>query len=174
MSDHTVNLDPAPDWDSATLTKAGVTIRAVHLPGQAVVSGNLAAFGAATGLDTQGAGALGLVSGDSYTIRLARDRLLVVGALPAGVQEGWNETGFAVTLTGAAEQVFELSGDGLPVLLSRATTLEGSGPSRSAMIVFAGVRATLYAHDRSDLLRLHVERGLAAHVWAWINAALDG
>lgn len=173
MSESTVKLAPVPDWADALIDKADTRIRAIDLPDQAVISGNLAAFGAATGLDPQGAGALGLVTSESYTIRLARDRLLAVGPLPDNVRDGWNEAGFALTRTGGADQVFELSGDGLPVLLSRATTLEDTGPSPSALVTFAHFRATLYAHERNDLLRLHVERGLAAHVWTWIEAALE-
>ncbi|NGM46123.1 hypothetical protein G5B31_11320 [Rhodobacter sp. SGA-6-6] len=172
MLDHAAKWDAAPDWATAVLEAAGVTVRSLDLPDMALVSGDLRAFGRASGLDPQGAGALGAVQGDSYTVRLARDRLLAVGPLPGMVQESWNDAGFAVTALGGADHGFALTGDGLPDLLSRATTLDPANPGPCAAIGFAGVPAVLYRHDPSGALRLHVERGLAVYLRSWLDQML--
>lgn len=166
MLDHAMKWAAEPDWTSVSLTARGVSIRNLDLPDQALVSGNLAAFGQASNLDPQGAGAFGLVQGDRYTIRLARDRLLVVGELPSAILEGWNEAGFAVTAIGGADHVFELSGEGLPELLSQAMTIEPTTSSPSASVGFAATPAVVYRHQTSASLRLHVERGFAVYVWS--------
>lgn len=171
MLDHAAKWDAAPDWKTAVFDRGGVTARSLDLPQTALVSGDLLAFGRASGLDPQGAGALGAVQGDSYTVRLARDRLLAVGPL-TGVGESWNDAGFAVTPTGGAEHVFALSGEGVPALLSRATTLDPAAPGPCAAVGFAGIPAVLYRHDPSGSLRLHVERGLAVYLWTWLATVI--
>ncbi len=172
MLDHAEKWDAAPDWATAVLEATGVTVRSLDLPDMLLVSGDLGAFGRASGFDPQGAGALGAVHGDGYTVRLARDRLLVVGPLPGTVQESWNDAGFAVTPISGADHVFELAGEGIPGLLFRATTLDPANPGPCAAIGFAGVPAVLYRHDPSGALRLHVERGLAVYLWSWLMAVL--
>lgn len=173
MPDRARNWDAAPDWSLAALSGRDIAIRSLDLPDQALISGDLAAFGLASGFDPQGAGALGAVRGDAYTVRLRRDRLLAVGALPGAISEGWSPAGFAMTPIGGADHVFELAGAGLPGLLSRATTLDPARPGPSAAIGFAGVPAVLYRHADSGHLRLHVERGLAAYLWSWFRADLE-
>ena len=172
MLDHATKWDAAPDWSSAVLDGSGVRIRSLDLPDLALVSGDLAAFGRLSGFDPHGAGALAAVQGDSYTLRLARDRLLAVGAMPAAIRESWNDAGFAVTPTGGAEHVFELSGQGVPALLARATSIDPAQASPSAAVGFAGAPAVLYRHAPSGHLRLHIERGLAVYLWSWLKTVL--
>ena len=174
MLDHAAKWDAAPDWSTAVLEAAGATVRSLDLPDMALVGGDLGAFGRASGFDPQGAGALGAVDGDGYTVRLARDRLLAVGPLPGTVREGWNDAGFAITPSGGAEHVFQLAGEGVPALLSRATTLDPAKPGPCAAIGFAGIPAVLYRHGPSGALRLHVERGLAVYLWSWLGGAAAG
>lgn len=172
MLDHATKWAVSPEWGAETIDASGVTVRSLFLPDLAIVSGDLSAFGRATGLDPQGAGALGLVQGDSYTLRLARDRLLVVGALPDTVRESWNDAGFAVTLIGGADHVFELCGEGVEMLLSHAVTINPDHAGPAATVGFAGVSAVLYRHDQIGTLRLHVERGLAVYIWSWLQGVL--
>lgn len=154
----------------AVLQGAGITARLIELPEQYLVSGNLAAFALASGQDVQGAGALGVAAGDSYGLRLARDRLLVVGSL-AGAQPGWNAAGYAVSPTGAGLAVIVFEGRHLPDLIGRATTIDPAAPGPSAAVSFAGVLALLYRHGGT--LRLHVERGLTAYLWRWLEAVFQ-
>lgn len=173
MLDHATKWDAAPDWSTARLDAGGVSICSLDLPNQLWVSGNLAAFGKASGLDRQGAGALGVVHGDAYTVRLARDRLLVVGAPAAAISEGWNDAGYGVTAMGGATHVFELGGEKLDALLATATTIDLAHPGPSAAVSFASTPAILYRHEPSGRLRLHVERGLAVSAWTWLRAVLE-
>lgn len=172
MPDHAAKWAAAPDWDNAVLDRGGVTLRSLSLPDMALVSGDLAAFGRAAGLDAQGAGALGLAQGDRYAVRLARDRLLAVGALSETVAEGWNASGFALTLIGGADHVFALAGEGVAALLSRAMAIDPDNGGPCAAVGFAGIPALLYRHEPSGHLRLHVERGLAAYLWSWMETVL--
>lgn len=173
MLDHAAKWDVAPDWSTARLEKGGVSICSLDLPDQIWVSGDLAAFGEDSGLDWQGAGALGVVRGDSYSVRLGRDRLLVAGPLGAAISEGWNDAGYGVTAMGGATHVFELGGEKLDALLATATTINLTNPGPSAAVGFASTPAVLYRHEPSGKLRLHVERGLAAYIWTWLEAVLE-
>lgn len=172
MVDHAETWDAIPDWTTARLSGKDVAVRSIELPDQALVSGDLAAFARIAGMDAQGAGALGRVEGNAYTIRLARDRLLVVGSPPETIVDGWNEAGFAVTPMGGAYHVFALSGEGCSMLLSQATTLNPDDPGPSATVGFGGIPAMLYRHGPSAEFRLHVERGLAVYLWRWLQTAL--
>lgn len=174
MLDHAAKWDAEPDWGIAQIDARGIRIRSLDLPEQVWVSGDLVAFGKASGLDCQGAGALGVVRGDVYTVRLGRNRLLVVGALTPAISEGWNDAGYAVTAMGGANHVFELDGQNLDDLLAMATTIDLVAPSPSASVGFASTPAVLYRHEPSGRLRLHVERGLAVYVWTWLRTVLEG
>lgn len=175
MLDHAMKWDAVPEWDSVRLSGRSVDIRTIDLAEQHLVSGNLLAFAQASGLDPHGAGALGVVDGETYSIRLARDRVLAVGSLNVGITLGWNTAGFAVTEIGSGYHVFELTGEGIPDLLARATTIDLSAPGPCAAIGFAGVPAILYCHRHAgpNGVRLHLERGLAASLWLWFAAVLD-
>lgn len=172
MRDHALKWPETPDLSRAEITTGELRISAVGPLEQHLVSGDLAAFGRVTGLDPHGVGALGLASGTTYTARLARDRLLVIGAPPATLDAGWNAGGYAVTGISAAMPALQLSGAGALPLIRRATTLDPAAPGRSATVMFAGVQAVLYRHDQADRFRLHAERGLTAYLWSWLAGAL--
>lgn len=171
MRDHVLKWPEIPDWSRAVITGSGLRVRAVGPLEQHLVSGDLAAFGRASGLDPQGVGALGQAGGTAYTVRLGRDRLLVVSALDT-LATGWNAVGYAVTAVGAALPAFEMAGDRALEVIRRATTLDPAAPGPCATLHFAGVQAVLYRHGDADTFRLHVDRGLATHVWSWLDAAL--
>ncbi|ENN83875.1 hypothetical protein RHSP_41714 (plasmid) [Rhizobium freirei PRF 81] len=173
MVDHARKWDAAPDWSTAKLIGKDIAIWSIELPDQTLVSGDLAAFGRNAEMDGRGVGTFGHVDGEAYTIRLARDRLLAVGRLPQTVREGWNEAGFAITSFGGANHVFELSGEGQADLLARATSMALLDPGYSASVGFAFVPSVLYRHGPLNNLRLHVERGLAVYVWAWLKTVLE-
>lgn len=150
-------LNHADKWDAppalgAVLQAGGITARLLEEPEQWLVSGDLAAFAVAC---------------PARTLRLARDRVLAIGAL-GDVQPGWNTAGFAVTAAGAALAVIALSGDGLPGLMATATPLDLANPGPSAATSFAGVPVILDL--AAQPLCLHVERGLVAYLWSWLGA----
>lgn len=57
----------------------------------------------------------------------------------------------------------------LNAFIARGTTLDPSQASASAALSFAGINAVVYRHQ--DRLRVHVDRGLAAYLWTWMEQA---
>jgi sarcosine oxidase gamma subunit len=163
---------PLPESATAALATDGLSVSEVTGLDEHLVSGDLAEAAAAFGVDATGVGALGLACGARYAVRLARDRMLVVGASPDAPRPGWHAEGFAVSDVGGGSAVFVFEGAKVGEIVARATSLPLTGPSPSAAVVFAGVAGTLYRHDRPERLRLHVDRGHAAFVWQWLEAVL--
>ncbi|TSE11836.1 hypothetical protein C1D09_012335 [Mesorhizobium intechi] len=159
-----------PAWRNATIEVPGLKIGAVTGLHQHLVSGDLAAWAEASGFDGSAVGAFGQAEGIRYSVRLARDRLLAVSATPMGVATGWFRDGFAVTEISAGLQMFEVDGPASDAFIARGTTLNPAGqPSAGATLSFAGISAIVYRHQRS--LRIHVDRGLAAYLWTWMETA---
>ncbi|MBN9243229.1 MAG: hypothetical protein J0I98_10585 [Mesorhizobium sp.] len=162
----------APDWTAARIEGAGFTVRTLTGLHQLLVSGDLDAWNAASGLSGSGVGALALAKGKAWQARVARDRLLAVSEMPFKVEPGWHGEGFAVTRMDAALHVFEIEGEGLDGIVARATTLDPAAKSPSASVLFAGVNAVVYRHGTANRLRVHVDRGLAAYLWEWFGQAV--
>ena len=159
----------APDWNSAMIEGAGVTVRSVAGLHQMLVSGDIDAWNTASGLSGPGVGALGLAKGKSWQVRVARDRLLAVSEKPFSVEPGWHGEGFAATRMDAALHVFEVEGKGVDAVIARAATLDPAGTSPSAALLFASVNAVVYRYGARDRLRIHIDRGLAAYLWEWFG-----
>lgn len=147
---HADKWAPMPEV-GAMLQGAGVTATVAQSPERSLVSGDLAAFARRS---------------DALTLRLARDRALVLG--PTGLAFGWHEDGFALSDLGAGLALVQLSGPGLADLVAKATTadLGDIGPSKA--ITFAGIPVVL--DQTGEALGLHVERGLLAYLWTWLAA----
>ena len=152
-----------PDWTGTAYEGRGIHVTTVSGLTQHLVSGNIATFG-------QDIGALGITSRDTATVRVARDRVLVVNAAPELVTPGWHEQGHAASDVSAMYHVFEISGAGVPALLSEALLIDPDHAGPSAAVVFAGLQAVLYCIDSKETLRLHVERGHAAYLINWLEA----
>lgn len=159
----------APDWLNAAIEVPGLKIRPVTGLHQRLVSGDLGAWAQASGFDGTAVGAFGPAEGIRYSIRVARDRVLAVSTTPIGMATGWFAQGFAVTEISAGLQVFEVEGAALDAFIARATTLDPNQPSASAALSFAGISAFVYRHEGK--LRIHVDRGLAAYLWTWMEKA---
>jgi sarcosine oxidase gamma subunit len=169
MRDLAEKWSVAPDWQSAVITAPGLAVRAISGLTQLMVSGDLDAWARVSGVDRTGVGAFGTAQGDRYAARLARDRLLVVSNSPLAIAMGWHADGFAVTAISAGLQVFEAEGTALDAFIARGTALDPSQASASAALSFAGISAIVYRHDGK--LRVHVDRGLAAYLWTWMETA---
>lgn len=159
----------APDWTTAVLNKDGVTVRTLDGLNQLLVSGDLTAWSQASGLAGEGVGAGAIAGGGNYMVRIARDRILVVGERPCPIAAGWHEAGFAVSVMDAGLHVFEIEGPKLDSLIARGTALDPGQASRSAAILFAGVNVLFYRFGNPDRARLHVDRGLAPYLWEWLE-----
>lgn len=152
---------PEPD-----LAGTGVLgVQAVGGLSQTLVSGDLAAWSGHAGIEVGRTPA----PGRDYAVRVARDRVLAVTSGPLAAGAGWNAAGYATTDVTGGFQVLELSGDALPAILARATTLPGLDMSPSAAIQFAGVPVVAYLME-SGRSRLHVDRSLSAYLWSWLRA----
>ncbi len=159
----------APDWQDAVIEVPGLRIGSIPGLHQRLVSGDLAAWVEASGFDGTAVGAFGLAEGGRYTVRLARDRLLALSTTPLGMATGWYSQGFAVTEISAGLHIFEVSGEAVDAFIARGTTLNPEQTSATAALSFAGIDAIVYRHDTT--LRIHVDRGLAAYLWTWIENA---
>lgn len=168
MPDVSARWRPEPDWASARLEGPTLDIRAVPGLPQRLVSGDIAGFLARHGLGKD-VGALGLASGGRYALRVARDRLLVVGIPPSECADGWHAEGYGVSTVGSALRVLDARGPGVRDLLARATTIDPDNPGPSAALLFCGLTCTVYFHGDRQTLRLHVDRGLAAYLWEWLE-----
>jgi sarcosine oxidase gamma subunit len=167
MRDLAEKWSAEPDWPSAKITAPGLLVREVPGLEQALVSGDLAAWTRQSGIDGPGAGAMAATQGDRYAARLARDRLLVVSNAPLAITAGWNAEGFAVTPISSGLRVFEAEGPAVEAVVARGTTFDQRSTSASAALSFAGISAILYRHHGK--LRIHVDRGLAAYLWTWME-----
>lgn len=168
MRDLTTSWPAIPDWANAELRQNDIIVRSVMPASQHLVSGNLAAFSASAGIEGTGVGGFGRVEGETYALRLARDRLLAVNAPAASASPGWHQEGFAATDVSAMYHVFEIEGDGIPALLEEALLIDPRNAGPSAIVVFAGQQVIAYHHG--DRLRLHIERGMAPYLWQWMEA----
>ncbi|RUZ71119.1 hypothetical protein EN943_34720 [Mesorhizobium sp. M7A.F.Ca.US.006.01.1.1] len=169
MRDLAEKWSAAPDWQNAVIATPDLAIRAALGLNQLLVSGDLDAWARASGVDGTGVGAFGIAQGDRYAARLARDRLLVVSKSPLAIATGWHADGFAVTAISAGLQMFEAEGTALDAFIARGTTLDPGQASASAALSFAGISAIVYR--REGKLRIHVDRGLAAYLWTWMETA---
>jgi hypothetical protein len=168
MLDNSCKWQPEPDWEKAQLRGRTIAVRAVTGLQQRLVSGDLDRFVADYDLG-EDVGALGLATGERYAVRLARDRLLAVGIPASALADGWHAAGYAVTAAGSAFRILEARGEGVHDLLARATTIDPDNPGPCAALPFCGVTCSVYFHADIQTLRVHVDRGLAAHVWAWLE-----
>ena len=162
-----------PDRQTMQIDLPALRVRNVTGLSQCLISGLIRETTSPMSGSPEGVGALGLASGEAYSVRLARDRLLVVGADDRVLRTGWHDEGFAVSGMSGALEVFEISGRASDDIVKRATTLPLSGESRSAVVTFAGVSAVLYRYQMPDNLRLHVDRGLSAYIWEWLGTMLN-
>lgn len=168
MRDLTSSWPSVPDWRGANLDRNGITARTVDVGSQHLVSGNLAGFAVAAGLPDTGAGAFAEVTGERYTLRVARDRMLVVNAPASSTPPGWHADGYAITDVSALYHVFEFEGTGLSDLIAEAMFVDPNAKSPSAATMFAGQQAIVYHHGGH--LRVHIERGFASYIWQWLEA----
>jgi hypothetical protein len=172
MRDLATKWADVPDWSNAVLEAPGLKLRTRQGLVQHLVSGDLEAWAAQAGLSGTGVGAFGLADGDRYRVRVARDRALAVGDPDFDASPGWHGAGFAVTPMSAGFHVFEIAGRRVSAVISRGTTLDPRHGGPSASLAFAGAQAIAYFHGDAETLRLHVDRGMAPHIWAWLSTVV--
>lgn len=170
MLDHGKKWPEPVAWEDARVAVDGLAI--VSRPGlsQFYVSGDVDAFLARHSLAGP-VGLLGQVFGDRYALRLARDRVMVVGVGDDALVTGWDQAGgYGVTRMSSALHVFEIAGPLARDLVARGCVFDPHEPGPCSTIQFAGINVSLYCHGDPEVLRLHIDRGLASYLWSWINA----
>lgn len=160
---------PAPDWSRAELRGEGLHIAAVPAAAMCLVSGDLAGFldrhcdGLACG------GPRDICDPSRYALRLAPDRMLLVGGRPPGAV-GWSD-GAALTDVSDGFVLIDVTGPAAREVMALGAAYDFDSdralPAESATMIFAGLKLSV-ARTRSGW-RLHVERSLAAALWHWLE-----
>jgi hypothetical protein len=105
--------------------------------------------------------------GESYALRLRRDRVLVVNG-PV-LADGWNaEHGVAVSDMTDGFAVIDLQGSDCLFVLRRGTEVSIEMPSASCIRLFAGHEVILFSRG-TDAYRLHVARGHLEAIWVLLT-----
>jgi hypothetical protein len=168
MFDNARKWQAEPDWQQARIVGRSVKISSRTGLHQRFVSGNIERFLGTYNLGRD-VGALSIALGDRYAVRMARDRLLVVGISVSELADGWHDEGFAVSTASSALRLIEVEGRGIVDLLRRTTSIDPDNPGPCAAISFCDVSAVVYRHAGPQLLRIHLDRGYAAYVWDWLE-----
>ena len=162
---------PVPDWNRAAIVRSSWAARPVFGLHQLLLSGDLEGAHAALAPEAAMLGLWEIGEGDAM-VRIARDRALLVTALPVDFQPGWNPGGRAASPACDAWAVFELSGESARAVCAQATSADLDAGSRSASLLFAGTACLLY-RTAPEIARIHVERGFAPYIWRWLET-LEG
>jgi heterotetrameric sarcosine oxidase gamma subunit len=162
---------PVPDWSAAGIHKPGLDIAAAHAGTIWLISGDLAKVLA----QHHGGACIGpreTITGESYALRLAPDRLLSVGAA-AQVTPGWSNDGVASTDVSDGFLLFDITGPAAADVMAMGAEYDfASKPAsatESAAMLFAGLKVSVARIAGG--WRLHVERPYATALWHWLEHA---
>ena len=149
----------------------GATLTSVCPERQTILSGVdvliafTSEFGAAVGWPD-------VTKGESYSIALRRDRVLLIN-WPAR-EDGWDvKNRWAVSDMTGGYACFDLSGSHAMDVLKRGTEIALAEPSRSAARLFAGLDVVLYRHEKDDTFRFHVNRAQSDAFVLIVRSFLD-
>jgi len=167
MRDDSRKWQPAQGLERDPVVMDGLTIRVIQPERQALLSGPYASLLALANV-TGTVGWPDPAMGDSYAIRLRRDRILAVNG--PTLADGWHdEIGVAVSDMTWGYAVIELNGPAAMGVLQRGTEITLDTPSASVARRFAGHDALIYARG-PDSYRLHVLRPYLDAVWGLITS----
>lgn len=167
MDDRGQFWNPEPDWATARIERDRYSVRRVLGLGQTLASGNLGAALADLMPDAPETGLWSVMEVDNFSVRIGRDRALLVSPAPLDITPGWRN-GYVVTPCDDAYAILEISGAALREIVAEGTSVDIEAGSRSAAVLFAGVTVFLY-RTGPETARLHVEAPLAAYLWAWLE-----
>ncbi len=161
-----VNRWSPPYGLPAPFERPGLTLSAVHLHRQSLISG--------PEVHRTGPGPLigwpDIAKGDTYRIALRRDRVVEVNG--AEVLDGWNTaTREAFSDISDGWSVFDLTGPAALEILKRGTELSLDTPSASVARRLWGLDVWLYRHGGEDRFRLHIARAMDEALIGHIRAA---
>ena len=156
--------DPALGQTRSKHSVAGFEMNLVRLKRQTLISG--AYPNALKLVDVDSAiGWPDKASGESYALRLRRDRILMVNG--PELVDGWHHgEGLAVSDMTDGYAVIEIKGDRAMEVLKRGTEIVLGEPSASVARGYGGYTTLIYAYETNDRSRLHVARGFREGLWA--------
>jgi hypothetical protein len=134
--------------------------------GQTLISGDLEAAAAQL---APGAPMLGLYAPapeGAHALRIGRSSALLVSPAPLVVADGWRE-GWCATCVDDGWAAIDVSGAGAPLALAEGTSADLTAGSRSAAVIFFGLRGLL-ARTASGF-RIHVETPWLETLLAWLD-----
>lgn len=162
MRDDSAKWAPATGRERGSVTIGSVTLSPVLLTRQTLISGpyeaalKLAGMRFATGWPEP-------VDGDTYALRLRRDRILVINGL--ALEDGWHDAaGLAVSDMSSGYAALELKGSNAFAVLQRGTEISRTQPSASVARLFYGHAAFIYARG-PGCYRLHCGAAQLESVW---------
>lgn len=156
-----------PDWAGAFVERDGWMARPATGLWQVVVSGDVAAVLAAQNPAPSEVGLWAIAEKEAVAARIARDRMLLISPQALDIRFGWND-GWAASPADDAWFVIDLEGSKIESVVREATMADLDTGSRSAAVLFAGVRVLLYRHSATHA-RLHVEMGQGPYLWRWLE-----
>lgn len=167
MRNDTAQWSPDVGFARNKVTTGSVTLAQLEPARQTLVSGPyqaalaLAELGGATGWAEP-------AQGETYALRLRRDRILVVNG--AELADGWHDAaGLAVSDMTAGYSVFEITGNGAFDVLRRGTEISLETPSASVARAFYGYPVLVYAVVAQNAYRIHTPRGHGHNLWALLK-----
>ena len=165
MRDDRLKWAPVPDPLEAISGEA-VSLAPCHVGRQYLVSG--------VSIATQDAFVGGwptVITGEDYTLRIARDQVLQVGCTSRTT--GWDaETSHALSDMTDGFEVFEVTGARAIDVLQRGAELDLNHSSRSVARDLWGMRVLLYRHGSEETFRLHIERSHAHALYQALRSSL--
>jgi len=175
MHDRGEFWSPVPDWPQVSLHAAGVDVSPAAAASICLVSGDVKLFLAQHGIG-EILGPRQLSSGDTYALRLAPDRVMLVGDAPALVSCTGFADGCAVTHVSDGILIFDVHGERAADLMAQGSEYAFEDttilPLESASMQSAGFR--LVIARRANGWRLHIERSWAPALLRWLQAHVEG
>lgn len=157
-----------PDWTRTVIERDGWKARPMLGLHQLIINGDVSAACSALAPEAKEVGLWGMADGETYAVRLARDRALLVSQQPIKADGTWQTPGWIASSSDDATLVIELSGPTVREVVSEGISVDLRSGSPSASVLFAGVTVALY-RSGGDRARVHVAADLATYLWRWLE-----
>jgi hypothetical protein len=161
-----MNWTPARPIEGTLIDRPRFTARALIGRGHTLISGDLDAAIASLAPGAPMLGLYALIPRGAHALRIARDRALIVTPAPLGAADGWLD-GWCATSVDDGWAAIDVAGPDAPLALIQGTSANLAGSSRSAAVLFAGLRCLLTRTETG--FRLHVEAPWLEALLAWLD-----
>lgn len=163
MRDDRLRWPPVTDFQDAAIVAPHVTVTSHILDRQVIISGQIEACLAASGC-AEAFGGDRVVSGQTYALRLRRDRILVVNG--GAHSDGWHKDhGIAISDLTSGICVFELLGPAARAVINSGTEYMTDAGSASVSHIWHGNACQIYRYEDDSRFRIHVGHAYGQSVW---------